>query len=69
MYDSIAPLESLVSLIPPPPRVPVEPTEAEVDAHWARIRAREAELAEIRRAMQAKQEARTVRPARRGKCA
>lgn len=33
MYDSIAPLTSLVSLIPPAPRVPSTPSQADMDLH------------------------------------
>lgn len=67
MYDSIAPLEQLISVLPPPPRVPTEPTAAEIAAHYARIDARQRELDEIRSAMALKHNAKTVRPAKRTK--
>lgn len=67
MFDSIAPLSQLLSEIPPPPRVPREPTLAEVDAHYARIAARQAELDAVKAAMAVKHAARTVRPPRKSK--
>lgn len=80
--STLPPLTELVSLIPRAPRMPTFPTEAEIQAHYIKIDARNAELAWIESEMNTKREqalaaaktereasdnARTVRPVRKGK--